>query len=497
MKRAKSVAIIGAGIAGLAAAIRLRKQGFDVTVYEANKSVGGKMSEVQIDGFRFDRGPTVLTKPEYVDELFELCGKNAEDFWKHEPVEPIFKYFFEDGMVINSSRNREQFAVEVAEKTSDSKESIFTFLDDVEKTHHLTDEVFLQRSLHQFKNYLDWPTARGILNFGKVDVFRSMNTANEKRFSDQKVIDIFNRYASYNGSNPYWAPATLNVIAHYEITLGTYFSEGGIHSISKSLQKLAEEIGVNFHLNSPVAEIILKNGSATGIRTKKDSEEFDLVVSNIDVHNTYKHLLPDFKAPKRYLEQPRSSSVIVFYWGMNRTFSELGLHNMFLTDNAKDEYHHLFEVNKPFDDPTIHMTISSKMNTTDAPEGCENWAALISVPHDSEQDWDEWIAESRKNVIGKLNRILKTDIEPHIVVEDILDPRKVSEETNAAFGAVFGNASNSMFSAFLRHPNFSRKIDNLFFCGGTAHPGPGIPLCLLSGKIVSELIAEKFVRDTQ
>ncbi|MGB0916819.1 MAG: 1-hydroxycarotenoid 3,4-desaturase CrtD [Flavobacteriales bacterium] len=492
MKKARTVAIIGAGIAGLAAAIRLRKQGFDVTVFEANETVGGKMSEILVDGFRFDRGPTVLTKPEYVEELFELCGKSASDYWKHQAVDPIFKYFFEDGTVINSSRNQEQFATEVAEKTADSKESIFKFLDDVEKTHQLTDEVFLQRSLHQFKNYLDWPTARGLLNFGKVDVFRSMNTANKKRFSDQKVVDIFNRYASYNGSNPYLAPATLNVIAHYEITLGTYFSEGGICSIAKALQSLAKEIGVQFLLNSPVQEITLKNGVAKGVRTNNQTEEFDLVISNVDVYNTYKQLLPNFKAPKRYLEQPRSSSVIVFYWGMNREFPELGLHNMFLTDNAKEEYRHLFELNKPFDDPTIHMTISSKMNSEDAPEGCENWAALISVPHDSGQNWDMWVAEARKNVIAKLNRILKTDIEPHIVAEDVLDPRKVNEETNAAFGAVFGNASNSMFSAFLRHPNFSPKINNLFFCGGTAHPGPGIPLCLLSAKIVSNLIQEEF-----
>jgi phytoene dehydrogenase-like protein len=147
----------------------------------------------------------------------------------------------------------------------------------------------------------------------------------------------------------------------------------------------------------------------------------------------------------------------------------------------------------PFDDPTIHMTVSSKMNASDAPNGHENWAALVSVPHNTGQDWDGWIKTTRQNVISKLNRILKTDIEPHIVFEEMLDPRKVNEETNAAFGAVFGNASNNMFSAFLRHPNFSSKIENLFFCGGTAHPGPGIPLCLLSAKIVSELINEKFV----
>ena len=495
MGSTKTVAIIGAGIAGIAAALRLRKQGFEVTVFEANAYAGGKMSELYTNDFRFDKGPTVLTKPEYVEDLFQLFGKIPSDYWQSHPVEPIFKYFFEDGTVINSSRNQERFSEEIASKTSTSAASILKFLKEVEKTHQLTDEVFLQRSLHKFKNYLDWPTTRGILNFGKVDVFRSMNKANEQRFSDQKVIDIFNRYASYNGSNPYWAPATLNVLAHYEITLGTYFSEGGIYSIIDALTDIAEEVGVRINYSTPAQEIVQSGNRATGLRTQNGTEHFDIIVSNVDVYNTYKQLLPNFKAPKRFLKQPRSSSVIVFYWGMNRQFPELGLHNMFLSDDAKAEYKHLFELNEPFDDPTIHMTISSKMNAKDAPKGYENWSALISVPHNSGQDWDEWIRVSKRNVIAKLNRILKTDIEPHIIFEDVLDPRKVNEETNAAFGAVFGNASNSMFSAFLRHPNFSSKIENLFFCGGTAHPGPGIPLCLLSGKIASELIAEKFVPD--
>jgi phytoene desaturase len=493
MKKAKTVAIIGAGIAGLAAAIRIQKLGFQVTVFESNKTVGGKMNERNSEGFRFDKGPTVLTKPEYVDELFELCGKSASDYWNHQPVNPIFKYFFEDGTIINSSQNIDDFSSEIASKTNATKQSVVEHLNQAKTKYELTDEVFLQRSLHQFKNYFNWPTAKGILNFGKVDVFRSMNKANSKLFTDQKVVDIFNRYASYNGSNPYLAPATLNVIAHYEITLGTYFSKGGIRSIVSALKTLSEEVGVKFNLDCPVQEIVLENKQVKAIESAKGTQQFDLVVSNSDVYNTYKQLLPNFKAPKRFLEQPRSSSVIVFYWGINRKFPELGLHNMFLSKNSKEEYKHLFELCVPFDDPTIHMTVSSKMNASDAPNGHENWAALVSVPHNTGQDWDGWIKTPRQNVISKLNRILKTDIEPHIVFEEMLDPRKVNEETNAAFGAVFGNASNNMFSAFLRHPNFSSKIENLFFCGGTAHPGPGIPLCLLSAKIVSELINEKFV----
>ncbi len=484
--------MIGSGIAGLAAAIRLQQQGFEVTVFEKNALAGGKMSELNADGFRFDKGPTVLTKPEYVEELFTLCGKRASAHWNYKAVDPIFHYFFEDGTIVKSHKDSKQFAADVEANTNASASSVLDFLKQSETKHFLTDEVFLQRSLHIIKNYLNWSTLRGVLNFGKVDVFRSMNSANSKQFADQKVVDIFNRYASYNGSNPYLAPATLNVIAHYEITLGTYFSEGGIHRIITTLQTLAEEIGVQFRFNSSVSEIITEGNRATAIRTDVGQEDFDLIVSNADVYNTYKHLLPKLAAPKRFIEQPRSSSVIVFYWGMNRTYPQLGLHNMFLTNDSKKEYEHLFGTETLYEDPTIHLTISSKMNASDAPEDQENWAALISVPHDTGQDWNQLVAQSRKRVIQKLNGILNTDIEPHIVFEEVLDPPKVNAETGAAFGAVFGNSSNSMFSAFLRHPNFSYKLENLFFCGGTAHPGPGIPLCLLSAKIVSNLIEEKF-----
>ena len=492
MKQAKTCAVIGSGIAGLACAIRLQKQGFAVTVFEKNASAGGKMSELNANGFRFDKGPTVLTKPEYVEQLFELCGKRASDYWTYKAVDPIFNYFFEDGTKVRSFKDPQQFAANVERNTKASASSVLDFLKQSEAKHFLTDEVFLQRSLHKVKNYLNWSTLRGILNFGKVDVFRSMNAANSKQFLDQKVVDIFNRYASYNGSNPYLAPATLNVIAHYEITLGTYFSEGGIRSIISALQALAEEIGVTFRFHASVNEIITEGNRATAIRTEDRKENFDLIVSNADVYNTYKHLLPTLAAPKRFIEQPRSSSVIVFYWGMDCTFPQLGLHNMFLTNDSQKEYEHLFGTGTLYEDPTIHLTISSKMNAKDAPDGHENWAALISVPHDTGQDWNALVSQSRKRVINKLNRILNADIEQHIVFEEVLDPPKVSAASGAAFGAVFGNSSNSMFSAFLRHPNFSSKLDNLFFCGGTTHPGPGIPLCLLSAKIVSDLIQEKF-----
>lgn len=491
MKRDKrTCAIIGSGIGGLAAAIRLAHSGFDVTVFEANATPGGKMAELHADGFRFDMGPTVLTKPEYIDELFSLWKKNPRDYFEYVPVDPIFRYFFSDGTVIRSHRNNRQFANEVANKTEDTADSVLDFLKKAATKHELTDKVFLQRSLHRIRNYFNRETLRGVLNFGKIEAFKTMNEANQRQFNDQRVVDIFNRYAGYNGSNPYLAPATLNVIAHYEITLGTYFAQGGIYAIVKALMKLAEEVGVQFRFNTSVKAIQVENGRATGIETENGAEQFDVTVSNADVYNTYHKLIPNEPRPKRSLEQPRSSSVIVFYWGIRQTFPQLGLHNMFLSADSEEEYDHIFNKRTVCSDPTVHLTISCKKHPADAPDGCENWAALISTPHNTGQDWDAIVADARKAVIRKASNILGADLEPLITYESVLDPRKVEQQTASAFGSVFGNSSNSKFAAFLRHPNFSSKIKNLYFCGGTVHPGAGVPLCLLSAKIATDLIHE-------
>ena len=485
----RSCAIIGSGIAGLAASIRMAVADYRVTVFEANAKPGGKMSEFEMSGYRFDKGPTVLTKPEYLDDLFRLAGGEPRDYWKCQKVDPIFRYFFEDGTVINSHSDWSDFAVEVAENTADSGKNLVSFLEKAKVKHDLTDKVFLQRSLHRFRNYLNWETAKGIINFNNIEAFKSMNASNQAHFKDQKLVDMFNRYASYNGSDPYLAPATLNVISHYEITTGTYFSEGGIYSIVSALYKLALELEVEFRFDTPVSELMLGDCEITGLVTNAGEEQFDLVVSNVDVHKFYSNLIPRHQASQRFLDQERSSSVIVFYWGMNRTFDQLGLHNMFLSDNSKVEYEHIRR-GELYEDPTIHLTISSKKNTNDAPRGCENWAALISTPHSTDQDWNALIEVSRKRVVDKLMRILGIDVSPHIKVETVQSPRTLETETGAAFGAVFGSSSNSMLSAFMRHPNFSSHYRNLFFCGGTVHPGPGVPLCLLSAKIATEMALE-------
>ncbi len=488
MKGKKTVAIIGSGIAGLAAAIRLAAKGFHVTVFEAGSEPGGKIGEKTILGYRFDTGPSVLTMPEEIDELFELCGKNPRDYFNYKKLDPVFNYFYEDGTQITAPHGAERFAEEIAAKTTEKKETVLNFLEACETKYRLTHKVFLERSLHKIGNYLNYETLNGIVNFSKVQAFKTMNDANHSQFKDPRVVQLFNRYASYNGSSPFRAPATLNVIPHIEINMGAYFPEGGMYAVINSLFKLATEQGIEFKFNTHVTEIIVSDGKASGIRTDETAYAFDAVVSNMDVFKTYQELLPDAKKPKLVLRQPKSSSVIVFYWGIQKTFPQLGLHNILFSRSDREEFHYIFEKHRVFADPTVYINITSKANPDDAPEGCENWFVMVTVPNNSGQNWDRFVRLTRKNILAKLETILKTDIQPLIGCEALLDPRRIEAETSSAFGAVYGNASNSPFSAFLRHPNFSSKIKNLYFCGGSVHPGPGIPLCLLSAKIAAGMV---------
>ncbi len=486
----KSCAVVGSGVAGLGAAIRMRNRGYKVTIFESNSFPGGKMSSETNKGYRFDYGPSVFTLPMIVDDLFVISGKNPRDYFNYSHLDPVFRFFFEDGTVLDSPHGRKAYAKYMASKTSDSEETILKFLERTETIYNLTGELFMMNSLHKAKNYFKKSVAKGIFNFGKIGAFDTMHSANEKAFTDKKLIQMFDRYATYNGSSPYVVPATLNVIPYVEIDLGAFYPEGGMHSITTSLVKLAEEIGITIKLSTPVKEIVVENKKATGIKSKDGLEKFDIVISNADVYNTYQHLMPEAKKPKKVLSQPKSSSGIVFYWGIKKEFKELEIHNLFYGSNYFEEFDAIVNKQTIYEDPTVYINITSKLTPTDAPAGCENWFTFVNVPYNSGQDWDKLVNEMRENIIKKLNRILKTDIRPLIECEMVMDPRVIEQRTSSAFGAIYGNASNSMFAAFFRHPNFSKDIKNLYFCGGSVHPGPGIPMCLLSTQIATGLIED-------
>jgi phytoene desaturase len=393
--------------------------------------------------------------------------------------------------VLNAYAEPEKFIKEAAEKLEENPDKLRRFLKKNEKIYQITKHVFLEKSLHKLSTYLNFQTFKSFLQSYELDIFRTMHQSNQAAFSNPKTVQLFDRYATYNGSNPYLAPATLNVISHLEHNMGAYFPKKGMYAITKALVSLAYEIGIVFRYNTFVNQILVKNNHAIGIKTNDTEEYYDVIVSNMDINNTYKNLLNTEKklnfSQKIYLNQPKSTSALIFYWGIKQTFPKLELHNIFFSDNYAAEFEAL-KNHTIYQDPTVYVFISSKIVKTDAPPNCENWFVMINVPHNSGQDWDRLIQTAKQNILQKLSTLLKQNIENLILTENILDPRSIEANTYSVGGALYGNSSNNKFAAFLRHSNFSSSIKNLYFCGGSVHPGGGIPLCLLSAKITADLI---------
>jgi len=235
-----------------------------------------------------------------------------------------------------------------------------------------------------------------------------------------------------------------------------------------------------------VEEILHRSNKVTGIKVKGESIPAAYVISNMDVWFTYNQLLKDVKKPEKVLKQERSSSALIFYWGIKKTFPVLDLHNIFFSEDYEKEFSAIWEGKTIDNDPTVYVNITSKFCPADAPAGAENWFVMINVPANVGQDWDALITQARTDIIKKLSRILKEDIGSLIVCEEIMDPRTIESKTFSYQGSLYGTSSNGKFAAFLRHSNFSTHIDGLYFAGGSVHPGGGIPLALLSAKIIDD-----------
>ncbi|HEX8328726.1 MAG TPA: 1-hydroxycarotenoid 3,4-desaturase CrtD [Hymenobacter sp.] len=483
------VAIIGAGIAGLAAAVRLAVTGHAVTVFEASGSFGGKMHQFSLPGgYRFDAGPSLFTLPQLVDDIFRLAHREPAEYFRYERLDPITQYFFADGTRLTAWAEADKFAAEIEAKLGAPAAEVTAFLQRSGKAYDATADTFLHKSLHKARTYLSPDTLKAVAALPQLGLLGTMHERHAKAFADPRLVQLFDRYATYNGSDPYQAPATLSMIPHLEHGIGAFYPEGGIYAIAQSLVRMAEEFGVKFRYNEAVEEIVVADSRVTGVRTALDVYDFGQVVSNMDVVPTYRRLLPNQPAPERTLGQPRSSSALIFYWGIAREFPELDLHNIFFSADYQREFQAIFQDKTVADDVTVYVNITSKKTPTDAPAGHENWFVMVNVPHDQGQDWAALTQQTRRAVLRKLHQALGTDIEPLIAAERVWTPPGIAADTSSFGGALYGSSSNNALAAFLRHPNFSGRLEGLYFCGGSVHPGGGIPLCLLSAKIVSTLI---------
>jgi len=487
----KKVIVIGSGIAGLAVSIRLALKGYNVQVFEQNSYPGGKLSSFSIKDYRFDAGPSLFTMPHLVTELFKLAGEDVKNYFEFSKKEIACNYFWQDGTSFTAYGERKKFLKEVEKIFGEPQYNVDKYLKKAKKKYDLTSSLFLEQSLHKVKTFISLDTLKALFQLKTFELQKSLHQANAQSFSSPHLIQLFDRYATYNGSDPYQTSGIMTLIQHLESAYGTFVPKKGMVSITESLFGLAKRLGVKFSFETVVKEIKVELGVISGIKTKSGSFSSDYVISNMDVFHTYKKLLPNEILPINRLKQERSSSAVIFYWGIKQSFPDLDLHNIFFSKNYKKEFQAIFKDKTVSEDPTIYINITSKEVVGDAPKGCENWFIMINTPADHGQDWTQIVNRLRSHIITNISKRLNVNLKNLIVCEEVLTPPNIESKTQSYMGALYGASSNDTMAAFLRHPNFSNRIKNLYFCGGSVHPGGGIPLCLLSAKIVDELIPAK------
>ena len=487
----KKVIVIGSGIAGLAVSIRLALKGYNVQVFEQNSYPGGKLSSFSIKDYRFDAGPSLFTMPHLVTELFKLAGEDVKNYFEFSKKEIACNYFWQDGTSFTAYGERKKFLKEVEKIFDEPQYNVDQYLKKAKKKYDLTSSLFLEQSLHKLKTFISLDTLKALFQLKTFELQKSLHQANAQSFSSPHLIQLFDRYATYNGSDPYQTSGIMTLIQHLESAYGTFVPKKGMVSITESLFGLAKRLGVKFSFETGVKEIKVNLGVVSGIKTNSGSFSSDYVISNMDVFHTYKKLLPNEIPPINRLKQERSSSAVIFYWGIKQSFPDLDLHNIFFSKNYKKEFQAIFKDKTVSEDPTIYINITSKEVVGDAPKGCENWFIMINTPADHGQDWTQIVNRLRSHIITNISKRLNVDLKNLIVCEEVLTPPDIESKTHSYMGALYGASSNDTMAAFLRHPNFSNRIKNLYFCGGSVHPGGGIPLCLLSAKIVDELIPGK------
>lgn len=489
----RTVAVVGAGIGGLAAAALLAKAGRRVAVFEQAPYAGGKAASMQLGGFRFDTGPSLFTLPHFFRDFFARLGRDLRDYLELVPLAPLCAYDFADGTQLHSFGDRSRFAAELERTGVATAAELDAYLDRGARMWNAAGELFLTRSLHEPRTYMSRQGLRAILNAGWLAPFARLHDANARAFRDPRAVQFFDRYATYNGSSPFRTPATMRIVPHVEYAFGGYALRDGIVALPRALERVARELGVEFRLGERVARIATQDGRCRGVETARGFCAADIVVSNADVLSTYRTLLREPQAPeaRRYERLEPSLSGLVFLWGIGRRFPRTGVHNVFFSGDYRDEFDAIFRRLDMPAAPTVYVNVTSKVTPADAPPDGENWFVLLNAPRAAGQDWARLAAQARQAVLARVSRALAVDLEPLIRVERVIAPPDIERDTGSTYGSLYGMASHSPVAAFLRHPNRSRRIRGLFFAGGSVHPGGGMPLALRSGVLAAELAIQR------
>lgn len=495
MNHPMPVIVIGAGIGGLSAAIRLAAAGRAVTVLEKNPRPGGKMGELSLSGdsgtYRFDTGPSVITMRPAFERLFAAAGRRMQDYLSLLPVEPLTRYFYPGGHCLDISRQLERTLDGIAAIEPRDVEGYLAYLAYAARLYRITAPVFIFDRPPSFASVGKVAPA----DWSKIDGLRGMQQAIASHVHSAELRQLLGRFATYVGASPYRAPATLNVIAHVELNQGVWYPQGGIYQIAAAFERLALELGVQIRCGAEVKQIEVQDGRARGVVL--DSGErlaASAVLANADAAGVYEKLLPSGAVPaaavRRLSQAEPSCSGFILFLGVRGQHPELAQHNIFFSSDYRREFDEIFGQGRPPVEPTIYAAITSKATPTDAPPGCENWFVLVNAPALGQGwDWEQEKAAYRERVLGLLAK-RGFDLGGKIEIEETWTPLEIARQSAARRGALYGASSNNRWAAFRRPHNRDPYVRGLYLAGGTAHPGGGVPMVTLSGQTAANLILE-------
>ncbi len=486
-----NVIVIGAGIGGIATAARLAQSGYRVTVIEKSKIPGGRCSYLEKDGHRFDTGPTLFLMPELYTQAFADLGERIEDHLDLRRVDPNYHIHFKDGasLALSSDLSRMQAQLEAIEPGSFS--AYLRYLDEgylhyQQSIEHLVGRNF--RSLPEFLNL------KNLSLVFRLKALKKHYNHIGQYFDDPRLKMAFTFQNMYMGINPFEAPAIFSLLQYTEFAHGVWFPMGGMYSIVKALAQIAENSGVRFLFDTPVKRIDIEGGKSTGV-TLADGEKIpaDIVVANADLPYVYRELLPDEQAARRLDRKKYGCSAIIFFWGLDKRFPQLGTHTLLMAEDYRQSMDPVFKDFTLPEAPSIYVHAPARIDPTMAPKGGDTITVALPVGHlddEAPQDWPAIRQRARQEALGYLKEIGIPDMEAHIRFEACYTPRYWKSKYNLAKGSAHGLSHDLFQMGYLRPHNRHDRYHNLYFVGAGTHPGSGVPTVLTSARLVSERILE-------
>jgi phytoene desaturase len=493
---ATAIGVIGAGLGGLAAACTLAARGHKVILFEKNEWLGGKAAEFREGGFRFDMGPTILTVPKVLGRIFAEAGRRMEDALDLRRLDPQWRCFFDDNTVLDLKEDVATMAGDIATYAPGSEAGFTRFMEISQKLHEVSDKFFFWRSVEgigdtlDFKKNMDLATLRDILS---LRMGSSVAGTIRKHVPDARVSQMLDHFVQYVGSSPYGSPAVLCSIANMQTDEGVWYPIGGTRAVPTALQALAEDLGVDIRAGVGIRRILMEHGQASGVETESgETIPLKAVVSNMDAVRTYRELVggaPAAGFAKRWKREPACSGVVL-YLGLDRAYEHLLHHSFVFSRDPEEEFDWIYRRGEPAPDPTCYIAAPARTEPGVAPPGGEALYVLVHTPYlRPHHDWSEMLPKYRRVIIDKLERTAGLKgLEDRIVVERTLTPRDIHERYRVLDGAIYGLASHGKFFGAFKPGNRSRDLPGLYLAGGAAHPGPGMPMVMMSGWIAADTL---------